>query len=75
MRLTGQEWVHSPHTANSNTGATCRISNAALRLTNFISLGKLLDLSVPQFLIYKIWITIIPILRGFGELIHIKLIE
>lgn len=37
------------------------ISNAALPLTNFISLGKLLNFAVPQFFIYKTWIMIIPI--------------
>lgn len=36
------------------------ISNAALPLTNFISLDKLLNFAVAQFFIYKIWIMIIP---------------
>lgn len=50
----------------------CLVSNPALPLPNFISLGKLLNFSVPQFLTYK---NFSSTLSGFSELIHTKLIE
>lgn len=46
------------------------VSNPALPLPNFIPLGNLLDFSVPQCLLYRIWIIMIPTLARFSELIY-----